>query len=52
MFLGRPDREGQAVMDTTEMIDSVTEEISDEQQLGEQLLKLSLPSEESPSGAV
>ncbi len=39
-------------MDTTEMIDSVTEEISDEQQLGEQLLKLSLPSEESPSGAV
>jgi hypothetical protein len=36
---GRPDREEQAVMDTTEMIDPVTGEIIDEQQFAEQLLK-------------
>lgn len=41
MFLGRPDRKEQAVMDTTEMIDPVTGEIIDEQQLAEQLLRQS-----------
>lgn len=39
VFLGRPDRTEQAVMDTTEMIDPATGELIDEQQLAEQLLK-------------
>lgn len=39
MFVGRPDRKEQAVTDTTEMIDPVTGENIDQQQLAEQLLK-------------
>lgn len=39
MFLSRPDWKEQAVMDTTEMIDSVTGAFIDEQQLAERLQK-------------